>query len=273
MAIPREFRSLDEIPEALREYYVEQSGRWVLDDPGYKNADDVRRALAARDNEKNQAAELRREIESLKSKLGDVDLDQIPDALEALKQRDEIEQQKLIAEKRFEEAAEQKYKRQIAELQREIQGLQTKVQGSDARFQQLFSRYSDVSIKESLAKELVQAGINPEFLEAALILEGKRWEIDQDQWSPVPIELIENGQTKVTATGADGKPLTFKEHALTFVRDHPAWALQSNGAGATHQNGSMRRPITISPDDAKDHTKYMAAKASAERAGVELQVS
>lgn len=273
MPIPREFRSEDEIPEGLREYYVEENGRWVLDDPGSKSADDVRKALAARDHEKTQAAELRKEIEALKAKLGDIDPEQLPDAIEALRQRDEIEQQKLIAEKRFEEAAERKYQRQLAEMKRQADSIAQALEQQKKEYEALFSDYGKVRINDALSREFVEAGIDPDFLDAAVQMEARRWEIDPQSKSPVAIEYIDNGQTKVTAMGSDGKPLTMKEHARIFLRDKPKWAMPSNGSNASHQNNrNSANQFAITETDARDLRKYEAVRARAQQAGVDVQI-
>lgn len=270
------FDSPEDAPEQLRSFLVEQDGRWTLplqDADSRKNADDVRKALSARDNERAEAGKLRQQIEDLQAKIKGIDLDQLPDAMDALKQREELEQQKLISEKRFEEAAEQKYKRQIAEMNRQIETMKQNADQQKQQYEALFGDFRKVRVNEALAKEFMSAGLDPDFLDAAINMVSTNWEIDPETREPTPIEMIDGGKQKVTATGANGQPLTMKEQATTFLRDRPKWAMASNGSNASHQNTNGSNLYRISAEDAQDFTKYQQAKANAEKAGVELEIT
>lgn len=268
--------NIDDIPEPLQQFYTEREGKWVLmvePGDGEKAADDVRRALSARDNERAEAAKLRKQIEELQSKFGGIDPEQLPEAMKALQDRDELEQQRLIAEKRFEEAAERKFQRQIAEMKRQVDTLTQSLEQQKEEYQGLFGQYGQVRINEALSREFIEAGIDPDFLDAAVQMEARRWEIDPQSKMPVPVEYIDNGQTKVTAMGSDGNPLTMKEHTRIFLRDKPKWALSSNGSNASHQSGSaLGNQFQISETDARDFNKYMSVRNRAEKAGAEVQI-
>jgi len=276
MALKRIVDSIEDIPEALRDAYVERDGKYHLDaEPGdgEKNAEDVRKALQARDAERRKSQERQQRLEELEAKLKGIDLDRLPEALDALSKVDEIEDQKLVDEKRFEELAEKKFQRQIAELNRKIETLTHAAQEQQSKYETLFSDFRNVRVNEAIGKELIAAGIDPDFLDAATMMLSKSWEIDPETRQPVPIEFINNGQDKVTATGADGNALTMKESSLNFIRERPKWALQSHGSGSAHQssaNGNGQYRITEA--EAQDFTKYKAAKDRAAKAGAELEI-
>lgn len=271
--------NLDGLPEQFRKLFIERDGQYEFDteslSQGMKSADDVRKALSARDNERTEAARLRKQLEDMQSKLGGLDPERLPDAMTALERLDEMEQQKLIAEKRFEEAAEKKYQRQIAEMKRQLEQLTNSIGEEQKRYEALFSDYGKVRIQDMLSKEFLDAGIDPDFLDVAIATESRRWEIDPESRDPVPVEFIDGGKTKVTATGADGKALTMKEHARTFVRERPKFALPSNGAGATHQhnnNHGDERNFTMTRSQARDLRAYEQLREKAVKAGTMVQV-
>lgn len=271
--------NLDGLPEQFRKLFIERDGQYELDadslSQGMKSADDVRKALSARDNERAEAARLRKQLEDMQSKLGGIDPERLPDAMTALERLDEMEQQKLIAEKRFEEAAEKKYQRQVAEMKRQMEQLTNSIAEEQKRYQGLFDDYAKVRIQDMLSKEFLDAGIDPDFLDVAIATESRRWEIDPESRDPIPVEFIDGGKTKITATGADGKSLTMKEHARTFVRDRPKFALPSNGAGTSHQhnnNYGNETNFTMTRSQARDLRAYEQMREKAVKAGTMVQV-
>ena len=269
--------NFDDMPEQLRALFIEREGQYALDPQKLgefqKTSEDVRRALAARDHEKANAEKLRKDMEALKEQMGGIDPAQLPAALEAQKRIEELEHQQLIAEKKFEEAAERKFTRQMAEMKRQMDTLNQTLEQRQREYENLFQEYGKVRINDALSREFIEAGVDPDFLDAAVQMEARRWEIDPQTRSPVPIEYIENGQTKVTAMGSDGKPLTMKEHARIFLRDKPRWAVPSNGSHASHQNASgSGNPFRISETDARDLRKYEAVRARAQQAGADVEI-
>lgn len=271
--------NLDDIPEQFRNLFVDRDGQLAFDaeslSGNMKSAEDVRRALSARDNERAEAANLRKQLEELQSKFQGIDADRLPDAMTALERLDEMEQQRLISEKRYEEAAEKKYQRQIAEMKRQLEQLGNNMNEEKQRYEALFGDYGKVRIQDMLSREFLEAGIDPDFLDVAIATESRRWEIDPETREPVPVEFIDGGKTKVTATGANGQPLTMKEHARTFVRERPKFAMPSNGTGSSHQNSANRSAngdFTMTRTQAKDLRAYEQMREQAIKAGTMVQV-
>lgn len=271
--------NLDDIPEQFRNLFVDRDGQLAFDaeslSGNMKSAEDVRRALSARDNERAEAANLRKQLEELQSKFQGIDADRLPDAMTALERLDEMEQQRLIAEKRYEEAAEKKYQRQIAEMKRQLEQMTGSITEEKQRYEALFGDYGKVRIQDMLSREFLEAGIDPDFLDVAIATESRRWEIDPETREPVPVEFIDGGKTKITATGANGQPLTMKEHARTFVRERPKFAMPSNGTGSSHQNSvnrSANGDFTMTRTQAKDLRAYEQMREQAIKAGTMVQV-
>lgn len=270
--------NFDEIPEQYRELFTEQDGRFTLNEDTVKswrkNADDVRSALSARDNEKGEAAKLRKQIEEMQAKFGSIDPERLPEAMEALKRVEELEHKQLLDEKKFVEAAEQKYRRQLAEMERQIESLNKTVEEERTRYNDLFSDYGKTIINDRLSRAFIEAGIDPDFLDAAVQMEAQNWEVNPETRESIPFVLTGDKQ-RVTAYGTDGKPLTYEEHARTFLRDKPKWALQSNGSQSSHQGapGNRQSRFSITRDEMRnDNRRYEKLREQADSAGERLQI-
>lgn len=272
--------NLDDIPEEFRNLFTEQDGRYTLDtnalSEGKKTAEDVRRALQARDNEKGEAEKLRKELASLREQLGGIDPSRLSEAKAALgrldeleQERDKIEHERLISEKKFEEAAERKYHRQLTELQRQIETLNQTIEQRQSQFENVMNDLKESRINSELSEAFIQAGVNPSMLPFILEKEAKRWELDPETRQSVPIELIEGGKSKVTAMGSDGKPLTKKEHADTFLRENAWAALPSRGSSSQHQNNTTSNgAFAISRAEARSNNrKYEQLVEQASKVG------
>lgn len=268
--------NFDDIPEEYRSLFLEQDGRYSLDvnklKESSKTADDVRRALSARDNEKSEAEKLRKELATLREQLGDIDPSRLPEAKDALGRIDQLEHERLIAEKKFEEAAEKKYQRQLAEMQRQIDALNQAVEERQAQFDNVLNDLKESRITGELSEAFIQAGADPKMLPFILEKEAKRYELDPETRRSVPIEWIDGGKNKVTAMGKDGKPLTKKEHADTFLLENPWAALPSGGSGSRHQNGpSGQTAFSMSRAEARvNNRKYEQLQQQAEKAGTSV---
>lgn len=268
--------NFDNIPEQFRGLFVERDGRYDLDTQKIsefqKNADDVRRALSARDNEKKQAEELRKQLKDLQDQMAGIDP---ATALEATKRIEELEHAQLIAEKKFEEAADKKYQRQIADYQKQIEARDKIIADHEAHNQTIMSDLAEARITQQLVSALGEAGARPEAIPYIVQTMKGNWELDTETRQPMPFENINGGKDRVTMMGADGKPLTFKGHAVSFLQDNPWAALQSNGANSTHQgnrqtNGNV---LTISRQEMRDNNRrYEHMKAEAESKGLSVQI-
>lgn len=278
MALKRSYDSQEDIPEGMESFYVERDGQWMLDaEPGDadRNAEDVRRAMRARDNEKAEREKLRKELDAMKERIGDIDLDRLPDIQEVQKKLEESEHQKLIDEKKFEEAAERKFHRQIQEMTRKIEALEGAVNERETSLSSLQSDFASRVIDDSLQQAYIESGGDPVRSKYAVQALREAWEFDKENRKPTPIQKLDDGSV-VTAIGADGKPLTMKEQVSTFLRDEPWFQLGSTGTNSAHQpsqNGQGSR-FRISGDEIKaNFSRYEQVKAEAEKAGVPVEIT
>lgn len=276
----RMYDSVDDIPETYRDLYVERDGKFVLQlsgtDPFSKPIDEFNRIYQGRERERQQREELQKQIDTIKQHFGDINDDRLEEIAEALKKADDSEHTRLINEKKFEEAAERKFHRQIAELTREIEQLKGGLNDQAQKYQNLMQVHRNVRIQDSLRSALLEAGADPKKLQWVIKAESDRWELNPDTFDPEPIEYIDNGRTKVTSRGSDGNPLTMEEQVKTLLRDNPWLALDSSGGGSSHQssrgaNGlyQIRESEVNAPGG---HARYVALKEQAQKAGAELEI-
>lgn len=275
MALKRFYDNQDDIPEALRDAYVERDGKYVLDaeaSDGEKNAEDVRKALAARDNEKSNYAKLAKEFEAFKAQLGGIDPARLPDAIDALSKVDDLEHQRLLDEKKFEEAAEQKYKRKMAEMMRQMETVEQSVSEWKSKYDTAINRLRTEAVTKTLTQLMNENGANPKMTPFIINELEKTWELDENL-NLAPIALSSDGE-KMTAYGADGKPLTPREQVVTFLKETPWAVLESRGTGSSHQsNGANGNgQVSITREEARDVNVYARRKEQAEKAGQELVI-
>ena len=113
------YKSQDEIPEALREHYVEKDGVWI---PETENANsDVATLRRTLDN-------VRQEHKQFKAKFEDVDLDEYA---EMRKQQAALRDKKLIEEGKHEELLKTRLAEQAADFEARIGKLQKQLEGAN----------------------------------------------------------------------------------------------------------------------------------------------
>lgn len=277
MPLKRTYDSQDEIPESLRDHYTEQDGKWQLDaepSQGEMHAENVRRALAARDNEKAERERLRLELDNLKSGLDGVDLSRIDELKDFQRQKEELEHQALIAEKKYEEAAEKKHERRIAELMRNVENLQKQLQERAEIHDALRQKYAKSRLTDALSEEFRVQNTDPKKLPFLLAIAERMWELNEED-EPTPIDFVDGGKTKITAVGADGNTLSMKEHIKSLLAENPWAVLESTGSRAHHQMTASTQNGTyvIPANEAQDIRRYEAHKAAAEKAGLDWTIA
>lgn len=278
--LKRMYDNQDDIPEEHRDFYIERDGNFVLNltgtDPYSKPIDEHNRVYRAMERERQQREELQKRLDAITGKLGDIDDDKLDAIHKSLQEADDAEHKRLLDAKQFEEAAEQKYRRQMAELNRKISQLEESSKLESQKANNLLEKYRSVKIHDSLRSAFIEAGADPKKIDWIVKAESEKWEMNPDTYEPEPIDWIDGGQTKVTATGADGNPLTFKEHAKGIMQEHPWVALNSSGSQSSHQtasstNGSyqIRKSIVNGPGGTAE---YRRIRDLAQKAGQEIQI-
>jgi hypothetical protein len=137
-ALPYMTESLDSVPEAARSLYREEEGRYVLPVDGVAPAESVKKL-------ETTLARLKEERDQIKA-LNDKDRQELE---RISKEREEAEQQKAMAEGRWEEVREKLQSEHRQQLER--------------REQQIHK----LAVRSQLKDALVSAGVLPEYLDDA----------------------------------------------------------------------------------------------------------
>ncbi len=246
MAFKRSYSNMEEIPEALRDHYVERDGAWLLDleggDPFSVPKDQHDRVYRQREDERKAREAAQKQLDAIKERFGDISESRLDEIMGLLEGSDNAEHDRLIAEKRFEEAAEKKVARRIADMQREMEQFKQQVQSADDRYKKLLDHTREVKINASLQSALLSAGADASKIKWLVKAEAENWELDPETYETTPYEWNSDRSEKLTVMGKDGKPLTMNEQAATILRDNPWLLPDSNGSRSAHQGRQQSAP-------------------------------
>lgn len=265
----------DQIPQHLREYYIEQEGIWVPDsdedEEARKNAEDVRKALAARDNEKSMVSELKKQLNEMKEKLGNRDPEEIQRMVEAAQHAEEerrvAEEERLKAEQKFEELAEMKYRREINTLQRQIQELEAARGQIQKQHDDLYQAHERVTIDQQLQSIGIGFGADPEKIPYLLHDARPPWKLNEFR-KPIAVERSENGDE------IELPNLTMEQQVKEILRDKPWMLLPNRGTDVPQQRANgVARNFQITREQARDNRYYESMRKRADEHGVDLEVA
>jgi len=270
MPLPRKYSTQEDIPEALREHFRQASdGSWELDlEGGLPLGAPGERALQREKEERRQATEA---LRALQEKFGDLDPEK---AREALSQINQLEEEKLRSEKKFEELAERKFQGQIRQLQQQIQALTDAVKYEQGRVTAARDRFAQVAINDQLGKIALELGVDPKKLKFLVQEARPLWRLnDQDQ--PQPMEQDEQGEWRTVYGAQAGQPISMKEQLQGLVKENPFFLLETSGAGTQQRGfggGGNGMPFTITRQEARNINLFQQRQEAARQAGSELAI-
>jgi hypothetical protein len=203
MALPQTVETLEDIPQPLREHYVERQGKWHLD-----TETDPRLAMARRDS-----VEEKRKRQDLEKKLQEVQQE-----LETVKTRRRTDDDDEPTDSR-------RLQRQREEADRQMRDLQTQVQVLQGQLSQTSSTLTRERIGSRLRGAAQKAGLLSHAVEDAV-----KWGMDV---------FKQDGDGKVAAfegeerlLGKSGDDMTMDEWLNERRQDKPHW-FQTQGTGNT----------------------------------------
>ena len=220
------YKTKDEIPEELRQFYVEAEDGFVLD------ADDSE--LKGKVNEfRSNNRELYKENEKLKQqmeKFKDVDPEKYQEALKAQEKLEEMNEKNLLDEGKFEEAIQQRTERMRQDYEGRLQAMQEKVEALNGERDNFKNRLTE-TVVDSTIQQAVSNVASPRKGAMQDILSRARqlWTVDEEG-NPVPLE---GGKVKY-GTDGDG-PMTPEEWAQLQLEQAP-YLFESNEGGGGHGN-------------------------------------
>lgn len=253
-----EFASL---PDPVRDLYVEKNGAYILEVEGLVDA-------KALDSERGLSAKAKRELQQLREKLGDLDVDA---AREAIEERRKMADKQMLDEGKVEELFKSRTEQLQKAHQNQVKAYEDRIAEAEETLKRTNSALRELRIKSEITplalKKGARASAIPDIISrvTALGVNGIRWDIEGDQVIAKKGEQIAYGRDA-------SRPMSFEEGLELLSAEAPHLFEPSNGAGA--QRGAQQAGgFVLSADDAKDPSKYRAAKEAATKAGQELQIA
>lgn len=243
-----------EIPEALREHYVERDGKWVLDAEGVEDVTGLKRAL-----ERERAEKAR--LEGIAAKFKNLDPEK---ARAALAQLEAIEDKELIAAGDVEKLLQvrtdrmrQDYDSRLAAVTGEKDTLSTK----------LSELLIDNGIQQAAIKHKVRETAVPDALNRGRAV-----------FKLVDGKAIPHKPDGSVWYGKDGNtPLTQDEWLGSILTQEAPHMFEQSTGGGTPPGGGVKTGVqggkyVISEEASRDIRQYAAAKEQAQKAGAELVI-
>jgi hypothetical protein len=251
--LEREVESLEGVDERFHGLYAEQDGKFVLDGDifeGFVPADEVEGLAKNKD-------EILSELRTVRGKLKEV----MPDYERMQKEEEKRREEKARAEGDFKalmKQTEEKYAKILSDKDNEIQSITNHL------------------VNEKVTKTATEAIAKAKGSVTVLLPHVER--------SCRCVRDEESGDWRVEVLGKDGKPrltpgkgnsLMSIDELVKEMRDSDEFAMCFEGNGATGggspgSHGSGGSPIVLKGADARDPSKYRAAKAEAEKRGVQV---
>jgi len=244
MALKAKIKSLEEVDEALRSLYVERDGSFVLD----VEDDGRQRAL---EHERQQRRAATEKLAALEAKL--TELEAKPPAETAAGQAQDDARVKALED-------------QIAKLTKAVEGereLRTKAElqtAEDRHFGEVRKAVQSAGVRDELVGDFIEARIR------------KLYKLDPEKRAFTPLDpsnpaspLYGDEYAQSLATPEQlVKRVLADETAKLYLK--PSSGPSISGSGANGQRGGF----VLSASDARDPSKYRAAREAATKAGQEI---
>lgn len=206
------YETQEDIPEALREYFVEKDGKFVVDIEDIDSHPAVRGLKTALESRKQEHRKVVGELTALKERLSKIPEDFNPDEYHTLKAKlEEYESDpdrgKDDAAAREAVAARKMLEQKIANMEKAHKEAMEK---KDADIKKKSSFISQLLIDDGLTKALINVGIGKEFMKAAKAL------LRED------VKVVEEGDDYTALVETDTGPLDIER----YVQD---WAASDEG--------------------------------------------
>jgi hypothetical protein len=263
---------VDALAEPLRALYTERDGKFYLDADGVDHDGKQRGAL---ENERKEAAKLRRQLAALTTSLGDLDPAKAREALTQLRQ---LQEQADLGElpEQFRGGIDKIVAKRVERLHADHQQQLTRLTDEKTA---LTGTLRELMLHNGIRDLAAKKGVKPEHVDDVIArmtflgINGVTWDVDPSK--PEGERLIAKKKTGELAYGKDGSTaMTFDEGFEQLATAVPGFFQPSSGgdargsAGSRVAGGALRLPAAQS----KDPAAYRAAKAQADKLGVPLVV-
>lgn len=260
---------VDALPEALRGFYVEQDGKFVLDAEveDHPKVGGLKSALKKERDAKDTAD---KDFKALRDKIGDMDPDKARDALKKIQ---DLAEKKLLDEGQIEELMKTRTGRMQADHETQVGVFKKQLDERDGKLKVMADTLRTMRITDQIKTLAIDKKVRREAVEDAIArftvvgIDGVKWDVD------------ENGQVVAKrgdqiAYGKDAtKPMSFDEGFEILAQKAGHLFETSAGGGAKPSTGNNSQPYVLSVADSKDPVRYREAKAAAEKAGQTLSIA
>ena len=250
MRLKTQYATLDEIPEVLRDYYLDKGDKFVLD--AEIPDEDVQKILA---RERQQRATATKRATELEAQLHQT--------------QEELKTAKAEAPHLPPDATKEaeRLKRQYDDRIKAIEAkLQAEEEGRKAAQLELAER----SISDTLRTAALDAGVPKGAVEDLIALPRfrKPWRMG-DAGEPVPYE----GEEARFDPDRPGMPMSAKTYVKEYLKENKHWIPPSNGGGAAGNTAARSSGvIAISREDMHHLENYERVKAEAAKTGASIEI-
>lgn len=175
------------------------------------------------------------------------------------------EEAKLLAEGKTDEVFERRAERMKADHAKQVQAYEAKVVALQEGNETATQRVKRLTVEGGLRQAASELGVVPSAIEDALSRAMSVFDVNDEG------KLQAADPDGGLIYGKDGQPIAPSEWLESMKEKAPHWFPAPSGGGA---GGGKDRAgnYTISRSDARDVSKYRAAKEVAEKAGAKLQI-
>lgn len=175
------------------------------------------------------------------------------------------EEAKLLAEGKTDEVFERRTERLKADHAKQLAAFEAKIAELETSAATSADRVKRLTVEGGIRQAAAALNVVPSAFEDALARAMSVFNVDDEG------KLHAADTDGGTIYGKDGKPISPSEWLESMKEKAPHWFPAPSGGGAGGGQGRSGS-FTISRADARDVSKYRAAKEAAEKAGAQLQI-
>lgn len=272
-ALKAKLESLEGLAEGLEQFYTEQDGAFVInvervDGLGLANADKLERAIKQERKAKDDALKIVKQIPEGKT------IEDLLDASTKISELGDLSELDSLDEK-LAERTKQLQEKFDTDTARVTEKFTNDLKARDNAIAALENQLQGEIVRGAALKAIGDSGGIPELLLPVVTSSVKVFKDDDGKM--VAKIIGADGTPRMSSKAGDVNDMTIAEF-VNELRDNDVYARAFNGndadgGGTSKPNGAKPGSFTISAQDAKDPTKYRAAKESADKAGKPLAIT
>lgn len=253
MPLQRELETLDDLPEAVAEHYIQDqaSGKFVLSVEGMVPKAKLDEFRANNTNLMKEKEQLRHELENVKDEYG-----LPPEEVKKLRETlDSYKDKKVLDDEGIEALLEKRLAQLKADNSQELKAREKKIDELSKDREHWASKYQRTVIERELRDAALSTGVRPTALQDVVLRGSSMWHLNDDGRI-----IAKDGQGDMMYGADSVSLLTPKEWMESSLRESaPHFFEASGGGGATGGGGGGAARITIR---AKSDLKTTADKAA-----------